>query len=389
MAYSPLEMATAKNSLLSSSRFRLLRTVDESFDLMLKAINQARHSVRLEMYIYTASQIGERFLEALVETCERGVQVKVLVDAWGSMTLPDEFWDPLRAAGGLFRWFNPLRFDRYGIRNHRKLLVCDDRIAFVGGFNIAAEYEGDGVTRGWHDLGLQIQGPTAHELALSFETLFELADFHHKRFARLRKAKLRNVISTADGQILLSGPGRGKSFLKQALLNDLSKARKIKIISAYFLPPRPIWRALARAARCGARVQIILAGKSDVPLSHIAGRRFYQSLLNSGIEIYEYQPQVLHAKMFVLDNVVYAGSANLDRRSLYINYELMLRLPNPNLAAEARAMFHEDLNHSQKVDPATWKKSRTFCSKLKENWAFFILAKVDPFIARRQSRNLR
>jgi cardiolipin synthase len=382
-------MALAKNPVLSSSQFRLLRTVDESFELMLKAISEAEQSIRLEMYIYTASPIGERFREALIQARERGVFVRVLVDAWGSITLSDQFWDPLRAAGGQFRWFNPLSLDRYGIRNHRKLLVCDDRIAFVGGFNIAVEYQGDGVTRGWHDLGLQVQGSLAKELAMSFETLFGLADFQHKRFVRLRKSRWQNIISTPDGQILVTGPGRGKNFLKQALLNDWAKAKSIRLISAYFLPPRSLRRALAQAARRGASVQIILPAKSDVPLSQLASRRFYQSFLRSGIEIHEYQPQILHAKLFVIDDVVYAGSANLDRRSLFINYELMLRLPNRELASKAHEMFQEDLKHCRKIDAATWKKSRTFWNKLKENWAFFLLARIDPLIARRQLRNLR
>jgi cardiolipin synthase len=382
-------MAPVKNPVLSSSQFRLLRTVDESFELMLKAISEAENSIRLEMYIYTASPIGERFREALIQARGRGVFVRILVDSWGSITLSDQFWDPLRAVGGQFRWFNPLSLDRYGIRNHRKLLVCDDRIAFVGGFNIAAEYQGDGVTRGWHDLGLQVHGGLAKELAMSFETLFGLADFQHKRFVRLRKARLQNLISTQDGQILMTGPGRGKNFLKHALLNDWAKAKSIRLISAYFLPHRPLRRALAQAARRGASVQIILPAKSDVPLSQFASRRFYQSFLRSGIEIYEYQPQILHAKLFVIGDVVYAGSANLDRRSLFINYELMLRLANPELAAEAHEVFEEDLKHCRKIDAATWKKSRTFWNKLKENWAFFLLARIDPLIARRQLRNLR
>jgi len=389
VAYSVVEMAFAKHSSPRTSQFRWLRTVDESFELMLAAINSAEQSVRLEMYIYTPSSIGERFLEALVKACQRGVRVRVLVDSWGSMTTSAKFWDPLRAAGGEFRWFNPLRLDRCGIRNHRKLLSCDDSVAFVGGFNIAPEYEGDGITRGWHDLGLQIQGPLAKELGTSFDTLFALADFQHKRFTALRKARLRNIISTHDGQILLTGPGRGKSFLKWALLNDLSKAKAIRIISAYFLPTRPLRRALAYAARRGARVQLILAGKSDVPLSQLACRGFYQSFLKAGIEIYEYQPQILHAKMLVFDDVIYAGSANLDRRSLYINYELMVRVPHRELAAEAREMFEDDLRHSRKIDAATWKKSRTFWNKLKENWAFFFLARLDPLIARRQLKYLR
>src|ERR1035438_5521183 len=125
---------------------------------MLAAIEAARESICLEMYIYAADSVGERFREALVRARQRGVRVQVLIDAFGSITLPGAFWEPLRAAGGEARWFNPLALDRWGIRNHRKLLVCDERVAFIGGFNITADYDGDGVTSGWLDLGLKVGG---------------------------------------------------------------------------------------------------------------------------------------------------------------------------------------------------------------------------------------
>jgi len=382
-------MANPQRIVHPSSDFYWPRTVDESFELMLQAIQDSRSSICLEMYIYSASPIGEQFRDALVQACERGVQVRVLIDAWGSMTLPERFWDPLREAGGQMRWFNPIKLQRWGIRNHRKLLVCDQHVAFVGGFNISTEYQGDGLTRGWHDLGLQISGPLAGHLAASFETLYSLADFQHKRFIRFRKAVAHQTISTRDGQILLIGPGHNRHFVKQTLLADLDRAKSIQIISAYFLPTRVVRRALMRAARRSAKVEIILAGKSDVPLSQYASRHFYQTFLRAGMEIFEYQPQILHSKLFILDDVVYVGSANLDRRSFYINYELMLRLPNPSLALEARTTFQTALAHCHRIHFSTWKRSRTFWSKLKEKWAFFLLAKVDPFIARRQLRHLR
>jgi cardiolipin synthase len=109
-------------------------------------------------------------------------------------------------------------------------------------------------------------------------------------------------------------------------------------------------------------------------------------LLRAGVEIYEYQPQILHSKLIVIDDQVYVGSANLDTRSLWINYELMLNLKDALLASQARAIFEEDLKHSRRIELATWRKSRTFWDKLKENWAYFILARVDPYMARRMCR---
>jgi cardiolipin synthase len=369
--------------------YRWLRTGDEAFAAMLAAIDEAQHSVVLEVYIFGDGPLGDRFRDALVRACRRNVRVRVLVDAFGSLTLPSDFWEPLRQAGGEFRWFNPLSLGRLQFRDHRKLLVCDERLAIVGGFNIAAEYEGDGVARGWRDLGLQLEGPLAHELATAFEASFDRANFRHKRFMRLRKTAAPKTIQAADGVLLLGGPGRGFSAIKRALRHDLLNARSVQIISAYFLPTWRIRRDLVRIARRGGRVQLILAGRSDVPISHLASRRLYQGLLQAGVEIYEYQPQLLHAKLIVPDDIVYVGSANLDTRSLHINYELLVRLPSRQLAADARAIFNADLKQCRRIELVSWRESRTFWSKLKERWAYFLLVRVDRYVARRQLKTLR
>ncbi len=369
--------------------FQWFDRVDDAFDSMLKAIGQAQHSVCLEMYIFEEAGVGERFKAALKRAAERKVKVRVLIDALGSLTMSGSFWEPLTRAGGEFRWFNPLRLQRLAIRNHRKLLICDNQIAFVGGFNISADYEGDGVTHGWYDLGLKLSGPLVKALAESFDGSWDLADFQHQRFIRLRKNRHSNLVPTTEGQLLLMAPGRGRSELKQTLVEDLNNAGSIKIISAYFIPTRPIRRALNEVARRGGSVQLIMAGKSDIPISQLATRRFYHGFLRAGIEIHEYEPQILHAKLLIIDDIVYVGSANLDRRSLFINYELMLRLTNPTLAMEAEAIFSRALARSRRVELEVWRRSRGFWARLKEEWAFWLLARVDPYVAHRQLRRLQ
>jgi cardiolipin synthase len=294
------------------------------------------------------------------------------------MTLSDQFWEPLLEAGGTFRWFNPIQLRSCGFRNHRKLLVCDEEIAFVGGFNISTEYQGDGVHSGWHDRGLQVGPALAGELARSFDQLFALAEFRHKPFTVFRKARVRNIIATDAGQLLLGGPGRGRNQWVRLLLKDLAAAKAARLVCAYFLPTRPVRVALIRLARRGAPVQMILPGKTDVPLVQLAGRRFYSALLKAGVEIYEYQPQVLHDKLFLIGKAVYFGSANLDRRSFSINYELLLRLTDPRLVAEARELF----------DRQAWGSTRTLWTRLMESCAFFILARLDPYLARRQMKTV-
>jgi cardiolipin synthase len=404
--------------------YRWLSAGQEIFPAMLAAIESAQRSVCLEIYHYSAGSLGERFREALVRARRRGVRVRVLIDALGSIGLAGAFWQPLRAVSGEVREFNPLALNRLGIRNHRKLLVCDERVAFVGGFNIACEYDGDGVTRGWRDLGLKVEGPLAAQLSATFEEMFERADFRHRRFPRLARSAVRRAgnrnpetdstanepgstqiltgenresgeegksstgSAAANAQLLLSGPGRGRSPIKRALRGDLARARSVRIMAAYFLPTWRIRRALERAVRGGGQVQLILAGKSDVAVSQLAGRSLYRRFLKSGVEIYEYQPQILHAKLIIVDDLVYVGSANLDQRSLRINYELMIRFDHKRMAEEGRALFASHLAHCRRISLEDWRKSRTIWQQLKQYWAYFLLVRVDPYIARRQWRGL-
>jgi cardiolipin synthase A/B len=360
----------------------------EIFPAMLAAIDAAQHSVCLEIYIFASGHPGESIREALVRARQRGAAVQVLIDAFGSMGLAAAFWKPLRAAGAEVRFFNPLWLGRLGIRNHRKLLVCDGRVAFVGGFNVAPEYDGDGVAHGWFDVGLKVGGPLPAQLAASFREMFERADFQHKRFVRLRKSLSRKLLLTPNEVLLLSGPGRGPNPLTRALRADLARASSVQIMVAYFLPTWRIRRALARIARDGGNVELILPGKSDVLISQLAGQSLYRRLLRAGVRIYEYQPQVLHAKLMIIDDFVYAGSANLDPRSLNINYELMIRFNQRAMADEARKLFAERLPYCRQIRLEEWRKSRTVWRRLKQRWAYWLLVRIDPYLARRQWRAL-
>jgi len=362
--------------------FHWLRSGNEAFPAMLRAIERATQSVRLETYIFSPGSPGSEFRDALVRAAGRGVKVRVLLDAVGSFGLPSTFWKPLTEAGGKFRWFNPFKFGRFTYRDHRKILVCDEQVAFVGGFNIAPEYVGDGVASGWLDVGLEAQGSLASELAESFDQSFARAHLEHKPLQRLRKAIGRATISAEGWRLLLSGPGRGYNFLKRTLATDLANAHTVQIVCAYFLPTWRLRREIERVVRRGGRVQLVLAGKTDIRLSQLASRRLYRPFLRRGIEIYEYQPQVLHAKLFIIDEQVYVGSSNLDARSLNINYELLVRIGQREVVQEARAIFQEALRHSHRVHPASWKNSRNLWTKLMEQWAYFLLARVDPWWAR-------
>jgi cardiolipin synthase A/B len=368
-----------------------LSTGQEIFPAMLDAIHSARVSIRLETYIYSDGNAGRKFLAALLAAAQRCVRVRVLVDAFGSWQLPNNFFAPLTAAGAEVHYFNPLHLWRFGVRDHRKLLVCDDATVFVGGFNIADEYDGDGVTRGWCDLGVRIENhELAGALAKSFDELFALADFHRKPLMRLRAFKRKRTSKPRlAGELLLSHPGRGAGPFQAALHRDLAKARDTRIMSAYFFPTRRVRRYLMHAARNGGRVQLILAGKSDVLVSQLAARSLYHRLLKAGVEIYEYQPQILHAKLIVSDGITYLGSSNLDIRSLNLNYELMLRFADKKIAAGAQEFFERALKHSRRIEAGTWFKSQSWWQRWQYRWAHFMVARIDPLVALRQFRAVK
>ncbi len=357
---------------------------------MHRAIVAARETVRLEMYIIQDSPLAQHFRAALVAAAHRGVRVRVLADAWGSSSLSNAFYDPIVKAGGEFRFFNPLTPWRMGLRDHRKLLVCDEHAAFIGGVNLAPEYDGDGRHDGWRDLGLEVDGALAVELAQAFDEMYERADFRHRPYAWLGRSTRQRAVTVGPATLLLSAPGWQRNPLIRTLEADFNAAKKIQIMSAYFLPNLRLRHFLRRAARRGAQVQLLLAGKSDVPIMHAATRGLYRHLLREGVEIYEYQPQILHAKLIVVDErIVYAGSANLDVRSLYLNYELLVRLEDPALARQASALFTADLQHCRHLGHEAWIKSRHWWERLKSRVAYLLLTELDPFLAAYQTKRLR
>src|SRR5215212_2840521 len=209
-----------------------------------EAIGRAERSVRLETFIFHSGEVGDAFRDALIAAQKRGVRVRVMCDAFGSIKLLTSYWNDLVAAGGEFRWFNPLHINRLIYRDHRKILVVDEQIAFIGGFNIGTQYCGDGVTCGWRDLGLRLEGTLARELADTFNDLFARADCRHRRFQRMRHTRSDAVVAGPDWTLLLTGPGRGHRALKQSIAHDFSQAKRINIMSAYFLPSLGILREL-------------------------------------------------------------------------------------------------------------------------------------------------
>ena len=359
---------------------------------MLAAIAAAQKSVRMETYIYTDEDIGRRFRAALVDAGRRGVRVKLLVDAVGGSDLKENYFKELDDLEHChMKWFNRPSLATWSFRDHRKVLIIDESITFVGGCNIAEDYHGDGITHGWRDGGVRVDGPVAVQMEAEFNAMWDRSQLRQwtaqAKTAIKPKPKDKNTAPPSRVRPLFVSPGFGQSPLRDAVRIDLKKARDVTITSAYFLPSRNLRKQLGSAAGRGARIRLLLGGKSDVKLMQLATRSIYTRLLDAKIEVYEYNPQILHAKVLILDDVVYIGSSNLDPRSLRINFEVMLRIEDAALAQVARATFEDDLTRSTPVShEAEW--SRGWWTKLKQKCANWILARVDPRMAEGMLRRL-
>jgi len=369
-------------------QFQFLPTGAAALDALAALIAQAQKTLCLEMYIYKADRAGARIRAALLAACERGVSVHILLDDFGSGDLPKNYFTELLKLGADLRMFNPSRVLRVAFRNHRKLCIADQHVAIVGGFNIADEYSGDGVHAGWRDLGLQVTGPVVLDLSVSFDRMFIAARMDSKAFLLFVRGMRHAVPSFDHPALLTSGPAFGGASMRKVLYRDLEQAQCVDIITAYFAPTWPLRRRLLRAAARGV-VQLILPGRSDVPVLRLAGQHLYTGLLRDGVRIFEYRPQVLHAKLLVIDNVVYVGSCNLDTRSLRINFELLLRLPGSALAEQARRLVAADIAQSDSINLTQWQQSNNWWRRLVRQFAFWLAIRFDLLLVRRRLRTMR
>ncbi len=363
---------------------RLLKNGVEAFPAMFTAMDRAVLSISLEMYFFADDDTGREFRDRLVQAAGRGVRVLVLVDSWGSWSLSDSFWDPLRAAGGRVRWFHPFRRGLLPFRNHRKVLLIDDAVAFLGGMNVANHYyQGGSDDPPWRDNLIEIAGPEVVRLAGSFAHMWQIADSPFISLVhRLRRIGRRR---RGDGNSVLfleSGPDNPLHPVRRAYHEVIENAvTGIDLAMGYFYPHGRMIRTLKRAVGRGVRVRLMVPLHTDVPIARWAAHGLYGRLLRAGIEVWEYEPAMMHAKLVVADDVMITGSANLDIRSGRINYEIVAVVADAALAARARADFREDLSRSVRISYAEWK-NRPLIQKIKERISFWLLARADLYVSR-------
>jgi cardiolipin synthase len=366
------------------SDLRLVGDGGAAFAAMFAAIDGARSTVFLEMYLFAADDTGRACRDRLAAAAQRGVRVMVLVDAWGSWTTPEAFWAPLRAAGAEVRLFHPIRRGLFPFRNHRKLLLVDDETAWLGGLNVADEYRNG--RRGappWRDFALGVTGPAAARLHRPFLRMWVRADRPLLLKAIFRRRTPREG-EQPEGNVrfFTSGPGETARLALQAHREVIRAAlSSVDLSMGYFFPPGRILRELRRAVGRGVRVRLLVTRRTDVPAMRWAARGLYGRLLRAGIEVYEYLPAILHAKLAVADDTLLVGSANLDLRSDRLNHELTAVVRDAALAAAARGEFEADLAQSERVGLAAWG-NRSPLDKARELLSYWLIARADIFLSR-------
>lgn len=329
-----------------------------AFASMHEAINAARKELLLETYILRDDSTGLEMREALRRAVTRGVAVRVLADGFGSSSTKAVFWNELRRDGIKAHLFHPLwsRLWDHFHRDHRKLVVVDQRIAFTGGMNIGNEYGSSRKAKGklWRDTQVRLEGSVAWELAAVVREGWERAGGDQFEVVPWET----NDAVGAKCLVLDCRPGRGQketSAVMSALVG--ASQRRLWITNAYFAPRPIVIRALISAARRGVDVRLLLPGQSDVPIVRHAGHGFYAELLAHGVRIFEYQPAVLHEKSVVADDfVTIIGSSNLDFRSFQFNAECNVMLFDDVTARQMTAAFEADLQHSVEIRHETWAR---------------------------------
>jgi cardiolipin synthase len=306
----------------------------EAYPRMLAALAQANYSVRLEVYAFAGDSVGQRFITALSAAARRGVRVTVILDGWGSAGDGSEVAARLRDAGCQVAIYNPLTSLLAGRfrRNHRKILIVDDEVAFLGGINIGDEYGrmGEPQLPHWLDLAVELHGPAVSWLA-----------------ARLRGGKLRPP--RGGVRIHLSGLGGGRRLRRRYVKAIGAARRSVMVANAYFLPDRRLVRSITAAVRRGVQVTLILPGRSDVLLARAASRSLYGRLLRAGVRIHEWTGTVLHAKAAVMDGRrLLIGSFNLDPLSL-ANLETLVEIEEPQVVADGVAWMERLLAQSREI----------------------------------------
>ena len=376
------------NHQVDGQQLRLLQNGTEYFPQLCADIDAAQHSIYLETYIFNADETGRMVADALQRAAARGVVVRVLLDGYGSAELPQSWLEELREARVEVLWFrreiSPFTLSRSRMRRlrrlHRKLAVMDGEVAFVGGINIINDVpENDGSSFPRLDYAVRVQGVMAGEIHVAMRQLWGLVSWANfrRRGKELKRFLLNKATRAATPNItlLLRDNFRHRHDIESAYLKAIAGAqREVIIANAYFLPGRVFRLALIEVAQRGVRVVLLLQGRVEYRIQHYATHALYDQLLAGGIEIYEYQPSYLHAKVAVVDGQwATVGSSNIDPYSLLLAREANLGVQDAGFAGELRANLLDAIaNEAVRVGDG-YGVQRSWMNRLVANISYLIV----------------
>lgn len=352
-----------------------LRNGAEAFPAMLRAIDGAKERISFETYIYSEGRVAERFTKALTAAARRGVRVQIVLDAMGASDSERADIKALEDAGAQIGWFNPVRhstLEEINYRTHRKVLVVDGEVGFVGGIGQSDHWEGnaDSVEH-WRDTQFEVRGPAVDNLEAGFhENWIETGGVVEPIVA----PKTGPAAGDARSIVVWSSSESGYNALKLVYLLTIGAARKtLDIQSPYLITDESTKWSLVEARKRGVRVRLLTEGDiTDAKPVKFAGRAQYESLLATGIEVYEFQPTMMHVKAIVADGAIsIVGSANFDNRSLELNDELNVVVAGKDLAKRVTADFEDDLRRSTKIDLDQWRSRPLHIRGREKLWSFF------------------
>ncbi|TLU68876.1 cardiolipin synthase ClsB [Enterobacter sp. MF024] len=342
-----------KCSWQSGNRIKLLENGDQYYPAVFAAIEKAQSRVLLETFIWFEDNVGRKLHAVLLRAAQRGVHIEVLLDGYGSPDLSDEFVGELTSAGVVFRYYDP-RPPLFGMRTnvfrrmHRKIVVVDEQVAFVGGINYSAEHMSDYGPEAKQDYAVQVEGPVVQDiLQFVVENLPGKAAVR-RWWKRRHRAEENTKPGEAQALFIWRDNEEHRDDIERHYLKMLANARREVIIAnAYFFPGYRLLHAMRNAARRGVRVRLIVQGEPDMPIVTVGARLLYNYLVKGGVEIYEYRRRPLHGKVALMDDHwVTVGSSNLDPLSLSLNLEANLiihdREFNQTLRDNLTAIIAED-----------------------------------------------
>jgi cardiolipin synthase A/B len=369
-------LVKALNSpLTSGNKIKILINGEEKFPEVLQVLHDARHHIHLEYYIYEQDNIGKEIENILIEKAQQGVQIRFIYDDFGSPAINRKMEARLRAAGVEIHPFQKVLFyllaNRLNYRNHRKIIIVDGKTAFTGGINISDRYINNGRRQlFWRDTHLRIDGPGVFYLQYLFITDWNFCSGEQMKIEKLHFASSNKQEENAFTQVVASGPDSSQPSILFSMLQAIYLAKKeIFITTPYFIPGDSILEALSIAALSGIAVKLLVPHKSDSRVVNAAARSYYEKLLRSGVEIYQYEKGFVHAKTLVTDNKLsMIGTANTDFRSFELNFEVNVIIYDEAISQRLRDVFYEDLSNSRKIDLNIWC-ARHFLKQLPEKLA--------------------